>query len=116
MRFRPIWMPKDIGLGVATTFGQERDMPTWVACVARVRVDRATGRVVVEKLTVVVDAGTVVRMRSPAYINGIVVKGKHPLVICDDRPSALTARPSLPLSALRQARRRIPPPRAYRLA
>jgi isoquinoline 1-oxidoreductase subunit beta len=28
--------PKDVGLGVATTFGQERDMPT---CVARVRVD-----------------------------------------------------------------------------
>ncbi len=53
-------MPKDVGLGVATTFGQERDMPTWVACVARVRVDRATGRVIVEKLTMVVDAGTAV--------------------------------------------------------
>ena len=53
-------MPKDVGLGVATTFGQERDMPTWVACVARVRVDRATGSVIVEKLTLVVDAGTVV--------------------------------------------------------
>src|ERR1700687_368304 len=25
-------LPKDTGLGVATTFGQERDMPTWVAC------------------------------------------------------------------------------------
>ena len=36
-------MPKDVGLGVATTFGQERDMPTWVACVARVHVDRASG-------------------------------------------------------------------------
>jgi isoquinoline 1-oxidoreductase beta subunit len=53
-------MPKDSGLGVATTFGQERDMPTWVACVARVRVDRGSGWVVVEKLTIVVDAGTVV--------------------------------------------------------
>ena len=53
-------MPKDSGLGVATTFGQERDMPTWVACVARVRVDRDTGAVSVEKLTLVVDAGTVV--------------------------------------------------------
>jgi isoquinoline 1-oxidoreductase subunit beta len=53
-------LPKDIGLGVATTFGQERDMPTWVACVARVRVDRATGHVIVEKLTLVVDAGTIV--------------------------------------------------------
>jgi len=53
-------MPKDSGLGVATTFGQDRDMPTWVACVARVRVDRDTGAVSVEKLTLVVDAGTVV--------------------------------------------------------
>ena len=35
-------------------------MPTWVACVARVRVDRPTGRVTVEKLTIVVDAGTIV--------------------------------------------------------
>ena len=34
-------------------------MPTWVACVARVRVDRVTGFVTV-KLTIVADAGTVV--------------------------------------------------------
>jgi CO/xanthine dehydrogenase Mo-binding subunit len=54
-------MPSDTGLGVATTFGQERDMPTWVACVARVRVDRGSGRVAVEKLTLVVDAGTVIQ-------------------------------------------------------
>jgi isoquinoline 1-oxidoreductase subunit beta len=53
-------MPNDVGLGVATTFGQERDMPTWVACVARVRVDRPSGHVVVERLTLVVDAGTIV--------------------------------------------------------
>jgi CO/xanthine dehydrogenase Mo-binding subunit len=53
-------MPKDIGLGVATTFGQERGKPTWVACVARVRVERRSGAVAVEKLTIVVDAGTIV--------------------------------------------------------
>ena len=53
-------VPKDTGLGIATTFGQERDMPTWVACVARVRVDRGSGAVTVEKLTIVVDAGTIV--------------------------------------------------------
>src|SRR5215471_6567517 len=45
-------MPRDTGLGVATTFGQERAMPTWVACVARVRVDRSSGAVSVEKLTI----------------------------------------------------------------
>jgi len=53
-------LPKDTGLGIATTFGQERDMPTWVACAARVRVDRASGDVRVEKLFLVADAGTIV--------------------------------------------------------
>jgi isoquinoline 1-oxidoreductase beta subunit len=53
-------MPDGTGLGIATTFGQERTMPTWTACVARVRVDRKSGAVKVEKLTIVVDAGTVV--------------------------------------------------------
>lgn len=53
-------LPADTGLGIATTFGQERDMPTWVACVARVRVDRGSGVVTVEKLTLVCDAGTIV--------------------------------------------------------
>jgi isoquinoline 1-oxidoreductase beta subunit len=53
-------MPKDTGLGIATTFGQERSMPTWVACVARVRVNRSSGVVTLERLTLVVDAGTVV--------------------------------------------------------
>jgi isoquinoline 1-oxidoreductase subunit beta len=53
-------MPKDTGLGIATTFGQERNMPTWIACVARAHVDRGSGAVTVERLTIVVDAGTVV--------------------------------------------------------
>ena len=53
-------MPKDNGLGIATTFGQERGMPTWTACVARVRVNRSNGVVTVEKLTLVIDAGTIV--------------------------------------------------------
>ncbi len=53
-------LPADTGLGLATSFGQERDMPTWCACVAQVRVDRASGVVKLEKLTLVVDAGTIV--------------------------------------------------------
>jgi CO/xanthine dehydrogenase Mo-binding subunit len=53
-------LPSDTGLGIATSFGQERDMPTWVACVARVRADRATGVVNVVRLTIVVDAGSIV--------------------------------------------------------
>ena len=35
-------------------------MPTWTACIARVNVDRKSGRILVEKLTAVVDAGTIV--------------------------------------------------------
>jgi isoquinoline 1-oxidoreductase beta subunit len=53
-------LPEGTGLGLATSFGQERDMPTWIACVARVSVDRSSGAVKVEKLTVVADAGTIV--------------------------------------------------------
>lgn len=53
-------LPADTGLGIATSFGQERDMPTWVACAAQVRVERKTGRVTVDKLIIVTDAGTVV--------------------------------------------------------
>ena len=52
-------LPAGTGLGIATSFGQERDMPTWVACVARARVAKS-GEVTVEKLTLVVDAGTIV--------------------------------------------------------
>jgi len=53
-------LPKGTGLGIATTFGQERDMPTWIACAARVKVDPASGAAKVEKLTLVADAGTIV--------------------------------------------------------
>lgn len=50
----------DTGLGLATSFGQERGMPTWVACVAKVHVSRDSGEVKVEKLTLVTDAGTII--------------------------------------------------------
>ena len=53
-------LPLGEGYGVATSFGQEREMPTWVACVAHVAVDRASGVVTVKKITSVIDAGTIV--------------------------------------------------------
>ena len=53
-------LPAGVGLGLATSFGQERDMPTWTACAARVRVDRKTGEVKVEKLHLAVDAGAII--------------------------------------------------------
>ncbi len=53
-------MPDDTGMGIATSFGQERNMPTWTGCAALVSVDRETGQVTAEKLWSVVDVGQVV--------------------------------------------------------
>ena len=51
-------------------------MPTWVACVARVRVDQASGHVTVEKLTVVIDAGTIIHPDSAlAQVEGATLWG-----------------------------------------
>jgi isoquinoline 1-oxidoreductase beta subunit len=69
-------LPADTAVGIATSFGQERDMPTWVACVARVFVDRTTGLVTVQKLTVVTDAGTIIDPDSArAQTEGAVLWG-----------------------------------------
>ncbi|MBX5088332.1 xanthine dehydrogenase family protein molybdopterin-binding subunit [Rhizobium lentis] len=48
------------GMGIALGTGQERTMPTWSATVARVAVDRSTGKVSVKRLVSVVDAGVLV--------------------------------------------------------
>lgn len=53
-------LPEDTGIGIATSFGQERAMPTWTACAAQVHVNRDTGKVTCQKLTLVIDAGTIV--------------------------------------------------------
>ena len=69
-------LPKDTGRGIATTFGQERQMPTWTACVAQVRVNRQTGAVKVEKITMVVDAGIIVHPDgAQAQIEGATLWG-----------------------------------------
>jgi len=51
---------KDEGMGAAVCAGQERTMPTWVSCIAKVHVNRQSGEVTVKKLTLVVDCGLVV--------------------------------------------------------
>ncbi|GBQ71039.1 membrane-bound aldehyde dehydrogenase, large subunit [Ameyamaea chiangmaiensis NBRC 103196] len=53
-------LPADTALGLATSFGQERGMPTWTAGAAQVHVDRKTGVVTCQKLWLVIDAGTIV--------------------------------------------------------
>ena len=53
-------MPANEGLGVAVGHGQERGMPTWIACVAHVVVDPSSGDVTLKKLWQTIDVGTVV--------------------------------------------------------
>jgi isoquinoline 1-oxidoreductase len=48
------------GIGVACVSAQERDTPTWTACVAHVAVDPSSGEVTLKKLTVAMDVGTAV--------------------------------------------------------
>ena len=50
----------DEGMGVSVSYGQERNMPTWVACVAKLKVDRSSGKVSVSDLYLDFDCGTVI--------------------------------------------------------
>lgn len=53
-------LPADTAIGIATSFGQARSMPTWVGGAVRLHVDRKTGFVNVQKIWLVIDCGTVV--------------------------------------------------------
>lgn len=53
-------LPADTAIGIATTFGQSRSMPTWTAGAVQVHVDRDTGEVDVQKMWLAFDCGTVV--------------------------------------------------------
>ncbi|MEO0576310.1 MAG: molybdopterin cofactor-binding domain-containing protein [Pseudomonadota bacterium] len=53
-------MPQGEALGVAVAHGQERNMPTWTACVAHVAVDPDSKAVSVKKIWQSIDCGTVV--------------------------------------------------------
>lgn len=53
-------LPENEGMGVAVAHGQERNMPTWTACVAHVAVDPDSREITVKKLWQTIDCGTVV--------------------------------------------------------
>ena len=53
-------LDKDTAIGIATTFGQSRTMPTWVAGAVQLHVDRQSGAVDVQKIWLVFDCGTVI--------------------------------------------------------
>jgi isoquinoline 1-oxidoreductase len=48
------------GMGVACVSSQERNSPTWTACVAHVAVNPDTGEIKVKKLTLAMDVGTAI--------------------------------------------------------
>jgi len=53
-------LPADTAIGIATTYGQARSMPTWVGGAVQLHVDRNTGHVDIQKIWLVVDCGTVI--------------------------------------------------------
>lgn len=53
-------LPDGTGMGIAVTAGQERNMPTWIATVAKVSVNRDSGEVTVDQIWASIDAGTLV--------------------------------------------------------
>jgi len=53
-------LPEGEALGVACCFGQQRDMATWIGCVAHVAVDKESKSVKVKKIWQTIDCGTVV--------------------------------------------------------
>ncbi len=53
-------LPDGEGMGVAVSHGQERNMPTWTACVAHVAVDPESKAITVKKIWQTIDCGTVV--------------------------------------------------------
>ena len=53
-------LPAGQGMGVAVSGGQERDKPTWTACVVHVTVDEDSSDVKVNKIWQTLDCGTVI--------------------------------------------------------
>lgn len=69
-------LPENEGMGIATCYGQEREMPTWIACAAHVAVNPKSGAVKVKKIAMTVDCGTVVHPDSAiAQIQGSIAWG-----------------------------------------
>jgi CO/xanthine dehydrogenase Mo-binding subunit len=69
-------LPANRGMGLAVSSAEERQSPTWVAGVAEVTVDPASGRYRIDRLTIAMDAGIVVNPRNArAQIEGAALWG-----------------------------------------
>ena len=69
-------LPPNTGLGIAVTSAEERQSPTWVAGIAEVTVDPATGQFSINRLTIAMDPGIVVNPKNvDAQIRGSALWG-----------------------------------------
>ncbi|MEW6441395.1 MAG: molybdopterin cofactor-binding domain-containing protein [bacterium] len=69
-------LPENAAMGLACSFGQERTMPTWLACVAEVHVEPASGKFRVTKLILEADVGIAVNPGSTmAQMQGALLWG-----------------------------------------
>src|SRR5258708_28841694 len=51
-------LPPNTGMGIAVSSAEERQSPTWVACIAEFTVDPQTGLYMINRLTIPMDPGT----------------------------------------------------------
>ena len=69
-------LPPNTGMGIAVSSAEERQSPTWVACIAEVTVDPKTGQYKINRLTIAMDPGTVINpLNAKAQIQGAALWG-----------------------------------------
>jgi isoquinoline 1-oxidoreductase len=69
-------LPPNTGIGIAVTAAEERQSPTWVAGVAEVTVDPATGIFTINRITIAMDPGVAVNPKNiEAQIRGSALWG-----------------------------------------
>lgn len=69
-------LPPNTGMGIAVSSAEERQSPTWVAGIAEVTVDPATGNYRINRLTIAMDPGLVVNpVGATAQIQGAALWG-----------------------------------------
>jgi isoquinoline 1-oxidoreductase subunit beta len=69
-------LPPNTGMGIAVSSAEERQSPTWVAGIAEVSVDPASGKVAINRLTIAMDMGIAVNpMNIKAQIQGSALWG-----------------------------------------
>jgi isoquinoline 1-oxidoreductase len=69
-------LPPNTGMGIAVSSAEERQSPTWVAGIAEVTVDPATGKYKINKITIAMDMGTAINPTgAKAQIQGAALWG-----------------------------------------